>query len=240
MSFDGTDDIAKMFAEAAGAAEETNEGDPSLVGAETNEQKYEPKIEPKPEPKPEPVKEKVVKEPKVAKEPVMRESTKRREPLINQNNKSRRAVTTNIDGISVSVIERIIQMKDILSEYDETQRSFVMGYFQVETDSSAEAIYSSLTASSRELKALEMIVTARGYSPADRAFYLVGLDNGDIEAIYEQVELLAGEINDGVGRRVNHDNKLEVCKLLERTIAEMEGRVFDYINKLQAFTNLAN
>lgn len=238
MSFDGTDDIAKMFAEAAGAAEETNEGDPSLIG-ETPEE-VEPEVEKTPEPKPIIKKEKVVQKPKVEKEQKVEKEIKKREPLINQNSKIKSSVVTNVDGINVEIIEKIIQMKDILSGYDETQRSFVMGYFQVESDSSSEAIYSSLTASPRDLRALEMIVTARGYSPADRAFYLMGLDNGDIEAVYEQVELLAGEINGGVGRRVSHDNKIEVCKILERTIADMQGRVFDYINKLQAFTNLVN
>lgn len=234
-------DIDQMFAEAAGAAENTGEKDPENYSKnppkaevkvetkskkETNKAKSEPKVE---QPKIEQEKPKVerpVEKPK--QEPVK----DRLGPLLKQNDK--RVIT---DGLNVESIGRIIEMKEILDNYNATELKFVKGYFQNEKGTPAEIIYKALTANTRGLDALNKIVIARGYTAADRAFYLMELDFNSIEAIHEQVDLLTGELED-IGK-VTEINKIKICRILEKAISEMPDDVFVYINKLQEFTNKA-
>lgn len=234
-------DIDQMFAEAAGAAENTGEKDPENYSKnppkaevkvetkskkETNKAKPESKVE---QPKIEQEKPKVerpVEKPK--QEPVK----DRLGPLLKQNDK--KVIT---DGLNVESIGRIIEMKEILDNYNATELKFVKGYFQNEKGTPAEIIYKALTANTRGLDALNKIVIARGHTAADRAFYLMELDFNSIEAIHEQVDLLTGELED-VGK-VTEINKIKICRILEKAISEMPDDVFVYINKLQEFTNKA-
>lgn len=240
MDFDKLD-IDQMFAEAAGAAENTGEKDPENYSKnppkaevkvetkskkETNKAKPESRVE---QPKIEQEKPKVerpVEKPK--QEPVK----DRLGPLLKQNDK--KVIT---DGLNVESIGRIIEMKEILDNYNATELKFVKGYFQNEKGTPAEIIYKALTANTRGLDALNKIVIARGYTAADRAFYLMELDSNSIEAIHEQVDLLTGELED-VGK-VTEINKIKICRILEKAISEMPDDVFVYINKLQEFTNKA-
>jgi len=240
MDFDKLD-IDQMFAEAAGAAENTGEKDPENYSKnppkaevkvetkskkETNKAKPESKVE---QPKIEQEKPKVerpVEKPK--QEPVK----DRLGPLLKQNDK--KVIT---DGLNVESIGRIIEMKEILDNYNATELKFVKGYFQNEKGTPAEIIYKALTANTRGLDALNKIVIARGHTAADRAFYLMELDFNSIEAIHEQVDLLTGELED-VGK-VTEINKIKICRILEKAISEMPDDVFVYINKLQEFTNKA-
>lgn len=234
-------DIDQMFAEAAGAAENTGEKDPENYSKnppkaevkvetkskkETNKAKPESKVE---QPKIEQEKPKVerpVEKPK--QEPVK----DRLGPLLKQNDK--KVIT---DGLNVESIGRIIEMKEILDNYNATELKFVKGYFQNEKGTPAEIIYKALTANTRGLDALNKIVIARGHTAADRAFYLMELDFNSIEAIHEQVDLLTGELED-VGK-VTEINKIKICRILEKAISEMPDDIFVYINKLQEFTNKA-
>lgn len=240
MDFDKLD-IDQMFAEAAGAAENTGEKDPENYSKnppkaevkvetkskkETNKAKPESRVE---QPKIEqenPKVERPVEKPK--QEPVK----DRLGPLLKQNDK--KVIT---DGLNVESIGRIIEMKEILDNYNATELKFVKGYFQNEKGTPAEIIYKALTANTRGLDALNKIVIARGYTAADRAFYLMELDFNSIEAIHEQVDLLTGELED-VGK-VTEINKIKICRILEKAISEMPDDVFVYINKLQEFTNKA-
>ncbi len=240
MDFDKLD-IDQMFAEAAGAAENTGEKDPENYSKnppkaevkvetkskkETNKAKPESRVE---QPKIEqenPKVERPVEKPK--QEPVK----DRLGPLLKQNDK--KVIT---DGLNVESIGRIIEMKEILDNYNATELKFVKGYFQNEKGTPAEIIYKALTANTRGLDALNKIVIARGHTAADRAFYLMELDFNSIEAIHEQVDLLTGELED-VGK-VTEINKIKICRILEKAISEMPDDVFVYINKLQEFTNKA-
>lgn len=240
MDFDKLD-IDQMFAEAAGAAENTGEKDPENYSKnppkaevkvetkskkETNKAKPESRVE---QPKIEqenPKVERPVEKPK--QEPVK----DRLGPLLKQNDK--KVIT---DGLNVESIGRIIEMKEILDNYNATELKFVKGYFQNEKGTPAEIIYKALTANTRGLDALNKIVIARGHTAADRAFYLMELDFNSIEAIHEQVDLLTGELED-VGM-VTEINKIKICRILEKAISEMPDDVFVYINKLQEFTNKA-
>lgn len=240
MDFDKLD-IDQMFAEAAGAAENTGEKDPENYSKnppkaevkvetkskkETNKAKPESRVE---QPKIEQEKPKVerpVEKPK--QEPVK----DRLGPLLKQNDK--KVIT---DGLNVESIGRIIEMKEILDNYNATELKFVKGYFQNEKGTPAEIIYKALTANTRGLDALNKIVIARGHTAADRAFYLMELDFNSIEAIHEQVDLLTGELED-VGK-VTEINKIKICRILEKAISKMPDDVFVYINKLQEFTNKA-
>lgn len=240
MSFDGID-IDEMFAEAAGAAENTGEKDPEAYGKNPKKviEKEVVKKEIKPEPKPE-VKVEAKSEPKVEpkqKPEIKEEVVERKErlgPLIKQG-----GVNTNITdkGINVEAISKIIEMKHTLDNYNASELNFVKGYFQNEEGESAEIIYQALTANNRGLDALNKIVLARGKTAAERAFYLMELDHNSIEAIYEQVDLLTGLL--GETGRVNEINKIKICRILEKTISDMADDVFTYINKLQEFTNIA-
>lgn len=234
-------DIDQMFAEAARAAENTGEKDPENYSKnppkakvkvetkskeKTNKSKSEPKVE---QPKTEQEKPKVERSVEKSKQEPVKD---RLEPLLKQNDK--RVIT---DGLNVESIGRIIEMKEILDNYNATELKFVKGYFQNEKGTPAEIIYKALTANTRGLDALNKIVIARGYTAADRAFYLMELDFNSIEAIHEQVDLLTGELED-IGK-VTEINKIKICRILEKAISEMPDDVFVYINKLQEFTNKA-
>ena len=244
MDFDKLD-IDQMFAEAAGAAENTGEKDPENYSKnppkaevkvetkskkETNKAKPESKVE---QPKIEQEKPKVEKSVERPVEKPKQEPVKDRlGPLLKQNDK--KVIT---DGLNVESIGRIIEMKEILDNYNATELKFVKSYFQNEKGTPAEIIYKALTANTRGLDALNKIVIARGHTAADRAFYLMELDFNSIEAIHEQVDLLTGELED-VGK-VTEINKIKICRILEKAISEMPDDVFVYINKLQEFTNKA-
>lgn len=238
-------DIDQMFAEAAGAAESTGEKDPENYGKNPPKAEFEVKTKPKKEtnkvkpevkveqPKVEQEKPKVEKRVERSVEKPKQEPVKDRlGPLLKQNDK--KVIT---DGLNVESIGRIIEMKEILDNYNATELNFVKGYFQNEKGTPAEIIYKALTANTRGLDALNKIVIARGHTAADRAFYLMELDFNSIEAIHEQVELLIGELED-VGK-VTEINKIKICRILEKAISEMPDDIFVYINKLQEFTNKA-
>lgn len=256
MDFDKID-IDQMFAEAAGAAENTEEKDPESYGknpkvkpdtapklkketkkSQVKTEEEKPIETPEKQPIETPV-EKHVETPveKPVEKPV--ETPKKEEmtkdklgPLLKQEDK--RIIS---DGVNVQSIGRIIEMKEILDNYNATELKFVKGYFQSEKAGSAEIIYKALTTNTRKLDALNKIVIARGYSAADRAFYLMELDLNSIQAIHEQVDLLTGEL-EGVDK-VTEINKIKICRILEKAISEMTDDVFIYINKLQQFTNKA-
>ena len=233
-------DIDQMFAEAAGAAENTGEKDPE------NYSKNPPKSEVKVEIKSKEKTNKVKSEPKVEQPKIEQEKPKVERPvekpkqellkdrwsLLKQNDK--KVIT---DGLNVESIGRIIEMKEILDNYNATELKFVKGYFQNEKGTPAEIIYKALTANTRGLDALNKIVIARGHTAADRAFYLMELDFNSIEAIHEQVDLLTGELED-IGK-VTEINKIKICRILEKAISEMPDDAFVHINKLQEFTNKA-
>lgn len=246
-AFDGLD-IENMFAEAANASENTGEKDPAMYGKnpkkeiakETNKQENKSEVSSKPvDKKPaqesnesikvEPVKEKLedkveVKSKEIDKE-IKTQPITSKKPLVRIN-------TNNLDVLSIA---RIIEMKEILDNYNEREKAFIQGYFQQEKDSVAEIIYSAFTADQNGLEALNKIVIAKEYSSAERAFYLMELDNNNIEAIYEQINLLTGEL-DNIDR-ITDVNKIKVCRTLENAISKMDNNVFAYINKLQEFTS---
>lgn len=214
-------DIDEMFAAAASAAEDTGEDD---VGEK--EEVRETKVE-KAKAKPA---EKIVEAEKPA------EEKSKSIPTVKQ--------TGGIMGASREIteasIEKILDMNKTFEKFTESQKSFVSGYFQLEENESnnvSKIIYRALTASERDLDALDKIVIAKGKEPADRAFFLMELDNSVIEDVYEQVELLTGEL--GQPGRVTDTNKLKVCRKVEGVIDKMPKDVFTYIEKLQMFTNKA-
>lgn len=216
-------DIDEMFAAAASAAEDIGEDD---VGVGEKEEARETKVE-KAKAKPA---EKIVETEKPA------EEKSKSIPTVKQ--------TGGIMGASREIteasIEKILDMNKTFEKFTESQKSFVSGYFQLEENESnnvSKIIYRALTASERDLDALDKIVIAKGKEPADRAFFLMELDNSVIEDVYEQVELLTGEL--GQPGRVTDTNKLKVCRKVEGVIDKMPKDVFTYIEKLQMFTNKA-
>ncbi|HHT97926.1 MAG TPA: hypothetical protein GXZ90_08555 [Clostridiales bacterium] len=242
MKFTGLN-VEDMFADAVNASENTGEDNPENYGKNTTKGneiilKAEEKTKVKEEtPK---INSKSTKENKsqnVDKDNVKDETQitidkkERLGPLIKSDNNR---LNENVD---IKSIERIIEMKDILDNYNTTELKFVKGYFQHEKGTHAEIIYKALTANYRGLSALNKIVAARGHTSADRAFYLMELDNNSIGDIYEQVDLLTGEL--GEPGKVSEINKIKVCRVLEKSIAEMADDVFTYINRLQEFTNKA-
>ena len=234
-------DIDKMFAAAANASEDTGEDDVGGKSTVKSEPKTESKSQPKQEPiveskrvesKPEPKEEsKAESKPQPKTEPVTE-----RKPLVNESNIA--AFDTG-QGITENSISKILEMNDTYNKLNETEKKFVSGYFQVEEAqiSISKIIYGALTANKRDLDALDKISKARKKTAADRAFYLMGLDGNSIEAIYEQVDLLTGEL--GQAGKVTDGNKIEVCRAIEKVISEMPDSVFNYISKLQEFTNKA-
>lgn len=242
--------IEEMFAAAATAAEDTGEGN---VGGKEEVKKVEPKVEtkpketpkavePKPEPKPEPKVEEKQPEPKVETKPepekeVSREPEREpeREPLV--SSKERGIIH---QGISEDSIYRILEMNALFNKFSDTEKKFVSKYFGIDPKDESvlpKVIYETLTADRRSLDALNKIVVARNETPAERAFYLMDLDNNSIEAIYEQVDLLTGDL--GNTGRVNNENKIKVCRAIEASISSMPNDVFAYIDKLQSFANKA-
>lgn len=239
-------DIDEMFAAAASAAEDTGEDD---VGGKEEAKKA--KVE-KPMAKPA---EKTVeiKKPASTEKPASEKMPEKavekpieKEPKIEEKlNRAHVAKQTGgIMGASKEIteasIEKILDMNETFEKFTENQKGFVSGYFQLEEDESgniSKVIYRALTASERELDALAKIVVAKGKEPADRAFFLMELDNSVVEDVYEQVELLTGEL--GQPGRVTDKNKLKVCRKVEDVIDKMPKDVFTYIEKLQVFTNKA-
>lgn len=242
MKFTGLN-VEDMFADAVNASENTGEDNPENYGKNTTKNnkvalKTEEKTKVKEEtPK---INSKSIKENKSQnadkdnvkdETQIMIDKKERLGPLIKSDNNR---LNENVD---IKSIERIIEMKDILDNYNTTELKFVKSYFQHEKGTHAEIIYKALTANYRGLNALNKIVAARGHTSADRAFYLMELDNNSISDIYEQVDLLTGEL--GEPGKVSEINKIKVCRVLEKSIAEMADDVFTYINRLQEFTNKA-
>lgn len=242
MKFTGLN-VEDMFAEAVNASENTGEDNPENYGKDATKNnkvalKTEEKIKVKEEtPK---INSKSIKENKSQnadkdnvkdETQMMIDKKERLGPLIKSDNNRLN------ENVNIKSIERIIEMKDILDNYNTTELKFVKGYFQHEKGTHAEIIYKALTANYRGLNALNKIVAARGHTSADRAFYLMELDNNSISDIYEQVDLLTGEL--GEPGKVSEINKIKVCRVLEKSIAEMADDVFTYINRLQEFTNKA-
>lgn len=237
--FEGLD-IENMFAEAVGASENTGESNPEFIGknAKANVVK-----EPEKQVQEVPVfKKDIIQKPLEVKQPIIKEVEKPVEkpverpaeklgPLIKSEEK------VNLDSVNVNVISRVIEMKEILDSYSEKEKGFIKEYFQKGNGSLPEIIYAALTANQRGLDALNKIVIAKGHNSAERAFYLMELSNSNIEAIYEQIDLLAVQLDD-IGR-VSDLNKIAICRKLESVIADMEDNVFIHINKLQEFTNRA-
>lgn len=241
MGFNGTD-IEKMFAEAASAAEDTGEkdvGGPATVKTEVKQPAETPKVEPA-QTTPTPTKQSAQTAAPVKQEPVKQEPVKQEpiesKPLVSEKSSG---ILNSSKGITEDSIGRILDMNETFAKFDDTQKDFVSGYFQLEEGERnvSKVIYRALIASQRDLDALDKIVKAKGFDPAGRAFYLMGLDNSIIQDIYEQVEILTGEL--GEAGTVNDRNKLNVCRKVEGVISEMPKDVFTYIEKLQQFTNKA-
>ena len=252
-------DIESRLAAAANASEDTNEGsvgeekleNVKKVVAETNEKiqavkDLKPEIvkseetqpefsfESKPEPKPEPQYEP---EPKYEPKPEPKYEAKpepKPEPVV-----SRPAVglVGNKSNVSVEDIGKILTMREILDSYEEKERQFVVDYFESTKGNIADVIYKALIANKSELRALSNIAIAKRHSAADRAFYLMDLKDREIETIYEQIDLLTGQLGDS--GEVNSSNKIKMCRTLEKAISEMDDNVFTYIDKLQNFTDKA-
>lgn len=248
--FDGLD-IESMFAEAVEASENTGEKDPTSYGKNAKKEdvkeidKEKKKIESakSPEKSIQNKKENKVIEQPIAKQPEREIKSEIKRPemkkeIESQNTLSQKPlVKINAESLDVLSITRIIEMKEILDNYNERERAFIQGYFQQDKDSVAEIIYSALTAEQRGLDALNKIVVAREHSSAERAFYLMELDNNSIEAIHEQINLLTGELDNIDG--ITDINKIKVCRTLEGAISKMDNNVFLYINKLQEFASKA-
>lgn len=249
--FDGLD-IENMFAEAIEASENTGEKDPTTYGK--NSKKEVAKDADKENQKTESTKpienlthnkkvEKPIEQPVTIKQSEkeikseVKESEVKKEIEPHNTLSQKPLVKINIESLDVLSITRIIEMKEILDNYNERERAFIQGYFQQDNDSVAEIIYSALTAEQKGLDALNKIVIAREHSSAERAFYLMELDNNSIEAIHEQINLLTGELDNIDG--INNVNKIKVCRILESVISKMDNNVFLYINKLQEFASKA-
>lgn len=246
-----TQDIEAMFAAAAGAAEDTGEKDSDVYGKDAPKQvKQEtPKRKPVEEKPPvyetktkvekqEPIKTSPVEPVKEPVKEIVKEQVK--EPARNPIIKDRTTgIINNPKGITEDSITKILDMNRIYDKFDETQKEFVSGYFRLDEGDKnvSKVIYGALVASQRDLDALSKIVEAKGFDPAGRAFFLMGLDNSTIEDVFEQVELLTGEL--GKLSKVNEINKLEICRKIEAVVSGMPKDVFTYIEKLQVFTNRA-
>lgn len=256
------DDIEKMFAAAADAEEDTGEGNFGGTATKQEQPKPAPKVEkqepvekpkvspkPKPEPKVEAAPEPKVEpkpEPKVEPKP---EPKKTARPEPKPETESRRSLVgskteTLFDvnkGVSEDSITKILRMNSEFNKLQKNEKLFVSGYFQSDgADDFAipKVIFGALTANVRDLDALERITTAKRENPAERAFYLMDLNNDNIEAIYEQVELLTGEL--GKSDRVSNENKIQVCRKIEKAISGMPDDIFAYIDKLRKLTGIAS
>lgn len=244
------DDIEKMFAAAAEAEEDTGEG--NVGGKTVNQEKPKPKEQPKPTPKVE--KPKPAEEPKATPKPKVEPKPEPKpEPILRQERRSEPEARKSLvgsktetlfdvnKGISEKSITKVLRMSAEFSKLQKNEKLFVAGYFQSdEADEFAvpKIIYGALTANVRNLEALERITTAKREDPAERAFYLMDLNNDNIEAIYEQVELLTGEL--GEIERVNSENKINICRKIEKAISGMPDDIFSYIDKLRRLTSIAS
>ena len=123
-----------------------------------------------------------------------------------------------------------------LESFDVKQQGFVSGYFGIENKSTQTVIFKALTASKSDLNALRNLVTSRSLDPAERAFFLIGLSNMEIDNIQEQLKLITGEFEP---MKTGDSNKLDVCRKTEKLISSLQKDIFVYIEKLQEFTNLA-
>lgn len=221
MSFKGLDIDEQMFADMAAAAENTGEKDPSMYseGATKPAKKAEVPVnkEVKAQPKPEPKKE-----------------VKQEEPVRKPQPKP---VSIPRDGVSVDSVGKILEMNDLLNKYVDSEQKFISMYFQAKAGDKADVIYKALTASPRDLEALQVIANAKTKSAADRAFYLMELSNQSVEDVYLQMTLLTEELTGG--GEVTDVNKLKVCRKLESVIAGITDEMFKYINKLQEFSSKA-
>lgn len=239
-------DLDAMFKSAADASEDTGEkgfGDELVIEkkepkAAPKKTKTEPKDNTRQAAKIEPVRqetaevyehEKVVQEP--ISRPIAQEKRSDRLGPVMRNPQS----STISDKVDVNSISRILEMKAVLDNYNNNELDFVTKYFQNQNSESSELIYNALTTKRRDLEALDKIVEARSYTSADRAFFLMELGTGSIEAIYEQVNLITGELEDI--DKISEINKIKVCRVLEGQISSMEDGTFSYISKLQEFTN---
>lgn len=228
MSFD----IESMFAEAANAAEDTGEKDPSKIGKDTDK-KVEVKQEPKPELKKEPKPElKAEPKPEVREEPKPEVKARPKPEL-----KTEPKVAIGESGLSVEYIEKVLKLNEVMNTYNEAEKKFVFAYFEGDEEKVSQVIYKALTANRGELEALNKIVTARSHTAAERAFYLMDLPVNDIRVIYDQVDRLTGELDESID--ISESNKIKVCRVLEKTISSMRDDVFLYIKKLQDFTDKA-
>lgn len=247
MSFDGID-LDEMFNAAAKASEDTGEEGVGEKTDKASSKKDSPKHKetPKPKPKAQPESKEAPKsEPKSEPEVEETEDTRipaKRAPLYNSKSdklgpieKPRQTVSN--EKVNVDSITRILEMKAVLDNYNSTELEFVRSYFQDENADDAQLIHKAITTNRRDLEALDGIVEARAQTSAERAFYLMELGFGRIEAIYEQVDLITGELERI--EKVSELNKIKVCRIIEAQISSMPEEIFSYINKLQEFTNKA-
>lgn len=228
-------DIEKMFAEAAAAGEDTGEG--NIGGKETVKKEVKPAPEPQKQvqsntPKQEPVAQVAAKniQPAPTQEPVVQK------PAPAAITSPQRIAAIQSEGLSENLISKILLMNMKLESFDVKQQGFVSGYFGVENKNSQTVIFKALTASQSDLNALKNLVTARSLEPAERAFFLIGLSNMEIDDIQEQLKLITGDFDPA---RTNESNKLDVCRKTEKLISSLQRDIFVYIEKLQEFTNLA-
>ena len=235
-------DIEKMFAEAAAASEDTGEG--NVGGKETAKKEAQSAPTPTkqntsapqstPAPKPEPVVQKPTPEP--APTPVSKP-----EPVVQTQapaaiSSPQRIAAIQTEGLTENLISKILLMNMKLESFDVKQQGFVSGYFGIENKSPQTVIFKALTASQSDLNALKNLVTSRSLDPAERAFFLIGLSNFELDDIQEQLKLITGEFEPN---RTNDSNKLDVCRKTEKLISSLQKDIFVYIEKLQEFTNLA-
>ena len=256
-------DLEKMMAEAVDASEDTGEGNVAngelTKPAQPQPRKPEPRVQQAPPVQP--TQQRPVQQQKSAQQPEPRvqqappvqptqshQQPQNRNPQPQKHQEEPRKEKTraiaplsqgNAGVITEDSILKILKMNSKFDKFDERQKSFVSGYFsdQDSVDIST-VIYEALTASQRDLDALENIVKARANGPAERAFFLMSLDNSEISDIYEQIELLTAELGTST-ITVNELNKLDICRKIEHIISKMQKDMFSYIEKLQEFTDIA-
>lgn len=230
-------DIEKMFAEAAAAGEDTGEG--NVGGKETAKKEVQstptpikqntPAPQSTSAPKPEPVVQAPTSTPVSKPEPVVQTPA----PAAVS---PKRIAAIQTEGLTENLISKILLMNMKLESFDVKQQGFVSGYFGIEDKSPQTVIFKALTASQSDLNALKNLVTSRSLDPAERAFFLIGLSNMELDDIQEQLKLITGEFEP---IRTNDSNKLDVCRKTEKLISSLQKDIFVYIEKLQDFTNLA-
>lgn len=172
---------------------------------------------------------------KQEKEPVVKE----KEPVVKETKTvEKRRFNVNEEGLTRRAVEKILVMNNKLNSYTKEEKDFVVAYFGKENkEGNAEAIYSALTADPRELKALNIIVLAKKKDSAERAFYLMELDNFVISDVFKQVSMLPGKLEDF--GEITNQNKLKVCREIEKAIANMPPKAVASLSKLQEFTKEA-